>query len=55
MINVSNASDDVGVKQEQSDDLELAAAWEAFVGSFASSEPDLAERTEEILRAELGQ
>ena len=31
-----------------------SAAWDAFVGSFTSSEPDLAERTEEILRAELG-
>jgi hypothetical protein len=31
-----------------------SAAWEAFVGSFTSSEPNLAERTEEILRAELG-
>jgi hypothetical protein len=55
MINVSDASDDPVVKQEQSDDLELAAAWEAFVGSFASSEPNLAEGTKEILRAELGQ
>jgi hypothetical protein len=33
---------------------EQTAAWEAFVGSFTSNEPDLAERTEEILRAELG-
>ena len=33
---------------------EQAAAWEAFVGSFTSNEPDLAERSEEILRAELG-
>jgi hypothetical protein len=30
------------------------AAWEAFVGSFTSSEPNMAERSEEILRAELG-
>jgi hypothetical protein len=33
---------------------EQAAAWEAFVGSFTSNERDLAERSEEILRAELG-
>ena len=33
---------------------EQAAAWEAFVGSFTSNEPDLAERSEGILRAELG-
>ena len=33
---------------------EQVAAWEAFVGSFTSNEPDLAERSEEILRAELG-
>jgi hypothetical protein len=33
---------------------EQTAAWEAFVGSFTSNEPDLAERSEEILRAELG-
>jgi hypothetical protein len=38
--------------QERTD--EQTAAWEAFVGSFTSDEPDLAERTEEILRAELG-
>jgi hypothetical protein len=31
-----------------------AAAWDAFVGSFTSADPDLAERSEEILRAELG-
>jgi len=37
-------------KQDQVD--ERTAAWDAFVGSFTSSEPDLAERTEEILRAE---
>jgi hypothetical protein len=37
-------------KQDQED--ERTAAWDAFVGSFTSSEPDLAERTEEILRAE---
>ena len=30
------------------------AAWEALVGSFMSNEPNLAKRTEEILRAELG-
>jgi len=55
MINVSDASDDSGAKRKQSDDLELATAWEAFVGSFTSSEPNLAKRTKEILRAELGQ
>jgi len=33
---------------------EQSAAWNAFVGSFTSNEPDLAERSEEILRAELG-
>ena len=33
---------------------EQTAAWEAFVGSFTSNDPDLAERSEEILRAELG-
>jgi hypothetical protein len=37
-------------KQDQED--ERTAAWDAFVASFTSSEPDLAERTEEILRAE---
>lgn len=37
-------------KQDQED--ERTAAWGAFVGSFTSSEPDLAERTEEILPAE---
>ena len=30
------------------------AAWEAFVGSFTSGDPDLAEHSEEILRAEFG-
>lgn len=34
---------------------EQTAAWEAFVGSFATGEPDFAERSEEILRAELSQ
>ena len=33
---------------------EQTAAWEAFVGSFTSGEPEFAERSEEILRAELG-
>jgi hypothetical protein len=33
---------------------EQIAAWEAFVGSFTSGDPDLAERSEEILRAEFG-
>ena len=33
---------------------EQTAAWEAFVGSFTSGDPDLAERSEEILRAEFG-
>jgi hypothetical protein len=28
--------------------------WDAFIGSFESDEPDLAERSEEILRAEFG-
>jgi hypothetical protein len=31
-----------------------SAAWEAFVGSFTSIEPNLTKRTEEILRAVLG-
>jgi hypothetical protein len=31
-----------------------SAAWKAFVGGFTSSDPHLAERSEEILRAELG-
>jgi hypothetical protein len=31
------------------------AAWEAFVGSFTTGDPDFAERSEEILRAELSQ
>jgi hypothetical protein len=34
---------------------EQTAAWEAFVGSFTTGEPDFAERSEEILRAELSQ
>jgi hypothetical protein len=38
--------------QERTD--ERTAAWDAFAGSFRSGEPDLAERSEEILRAELG-
>jgi len=33
---------------------ERTAAWKAFVGRFRSSDPHLAERSEEILRAELG-
>ena len=33
---------------------EQTAAWAAFVGSLTSNEPDVAERSEEILRAELG-
>jgi hypothetical protein len=28
--------------------------WDAFIGSFESAEPDLAEQSEEILRAEFG-
>ena len=40
------------VDQELPD--EQAAAWEAFVGSFATGDPDFAQRSEEILRAELG-
>jgi hypothetical protein len=28
--------------------------WDAFIGSFESDEPNLAERSEEILRAEFG-
>jgi hypothetical protein len=28
--------------------------WDAFIGSFESDEPDLAERSEDILRAEFG-
>jgi hypothetical protein len=52
MINVSDSPNEPGLKQEQSDALEFVAAWEAFVGSFTSGEPDLAERSEEILRAD---
>ena len=37
---------------EKSD--EQTAAWDAFVGSFTSGDPDFAEHSEEILRAELG-
>jgi hypothetical protein len=33
---------------------EQTAAWEAFVGSFTTGDPDFAERSEEILRAEFG-
>lgn len=33
---------------------EHTAAWEAFVGSFTTGDPDFAERSEEILRAEFG-
>lgn len=54
MINVTDSPDEPGLKQDQSDALEFAAAWEAFVGSFTGGEPDLAKRSEEILRAELG-
>jgi hypothetical protein len=28
--------------------------WDAFIGSFESDEPNLAERSEDILRAEFG-
>jgi hypothetical protein len=38
--------------QERTD--EQTAAWDAFVGSFTSGDPDFAERSEEILRAEFG-
>ena len=31
-----------------------SAAWRAFVGGSASGDPHLADRSEEILRAELG-
>jgi hypothetical protein len=37
---------------ERSD--EQTAAWEAFVGSFRTGDPDFAEHSEEILRAEFG-
>jgi hypothetical protein len=33
---------------------EQTAAWEALVGSFTIGDPDFAERSEEILRAEFG-
>jgi hypothetical protein len=33
---------------------EQTVAWEAFVGGFTSGDPDFAERSEEILRAEFG-
>ena len=33
---------------------EQTAAWEAFVGSFRTGDPDFAKRSEEILRAEFG-
>jgi hypothetical protein len=46
--------DEPASKQEHRDELELTTAWEAFVGCFTSSDPHLAERSEEILRAELG-
>jgi hypothetical protein len=39
-------------EHEQTD--EHTAAWDAFVGSFTTGESDFAERSEEILRAELG-
>jgi hypothetical protein len=39
-------------EQELTD--EHTAAWEAFVGSFTTGDPDFAERSEEILRAEFG-
>lgn len=48
------APDGLASTQEQRDELEIAAAWEAFFGSFSSGEPNLSERVEEILRAELG-
>ena len=38
--------------QERTD--EQTVAWEAFFGSFSSGDPHNAERSEEILRAELG-
>ena len=33
---------------------EQTAVWEAFVGSFTTGDPDFAERSEEMLRAEFG-
>jgi hypothetical protein len=36
--------------QERTD--EQTAAWNAFIGSFTIGDPDFAERSEEILRAE---
>jgi hypothetical protein len=40
------------VSKEEHNDQEIGA-WDAFVGGFTSEEPDLAERSEDILRAEL--
>ncbi len=40
------------VSKQEHDDHEIAA-WEAFVGGFTSGESDLADRSEDILRAEL--
>jgi hypothetical protein len=41
------------VVSEQERNNQEVSAWEAFVGSFTSRESDLAERSEDILRAEL--
>jgi hypothetical protein len=42
-------------EHERTDETdEQTAAWEAFVGSFTSGDPDFAEQSEEILRAEFG-
>jgi hypothetical protein len=51
---VSDGPDELVLEKKQSDELELASAWEAFVGSFTTGDLDLAERTKEILRAEVG-
>ena len=43
----------VGISHEPAETGD--AAWDDFVGSFTTGDPDFAERSEEILRAELGQ
>jgi len=48
------AGDRVRLQLVSGRDSDADELWDAFIGSFESDELDLAERSEEILRAEFG-
>ena len=53
MVDVLVRGLDAGTAETESPPRQ--SGWDAYVGRFSSSEPDLARRAKEIVRAEMGQ